>query len=465
MSRLGLSLPQSLERSLGQDGIVPEERLGGYSIDGVIPRVALRPSHRDEIMEIVRFAAEQGLAVQPWGGGTQSGLGNIPLRYDVALDLSRFNRVLDYQPADLTATVEAGISLDMFQRALSSGGKTLPVEAPLSDRATIGGVLAANSSGPIRSSFGLPRDWLIGISVMSSTGMETKSGGKVVKNVTGYDLGKLYAGSLGTLGVIVEVTFKLNPLPQRTAALTARFKSWSAAMQAAKELNGQVYAPQGMQVLDGVAERFMTSAPDATNDGMGTEEALLVAFFSGRLGAVRRQLSEAGNMLRDGDASVRQVTDQTEAGHHLRAATDLGWSQGREASLVLKASVPPSSVANMQGSLEGKFGGAIESSSGVPEPGVVVDPAFGLVRLFWWLDRDKRASEAGVSALAGAVNSVREIAKGNDGSLVVERAPLAVKQQVDVWGDNPEGAEIMYRIKQNLDPAGIFAPGRHAGGI
>ena len=465
MSRLGLSLPQSLERSLGQDGIVPEERLGGYSIDGLIPRVALRPSHRDEILEIVRFAAERGLAVQPWGGGTQSGLGNIPLRYDLALDLSRFNRVLDYQPADLTATVEAGISLDMFQRALSSGGKTLPVEAPLSDRATIGGVLAANSSGPIRSSFGLPRDWLIGISVIGSTGVETKSGGKVVKNVTGYDLGKLYAGSLGTLGVIVEATFKLNPRPQRTAALTARFKSWSAAMQAATELNDQVYAPQGIQVHEGLAERYMASASDVTNDGMGTEEALLLAFFSGRQGAVRRQLSEVGNMLRDRDASVRQVTDEAEAGHLLRASTDLGWSQGREASLALKASVPPSSVANMLGSLEGKFAGAIEPSSEVRGPGVVADPAFGLVRFFWWLDRDKRVSEVGASALAAAVNRVREIAQDHDGSLVVERAPSPVKQQVDVWGDNPEGAEIMYRIKQNLDPAGIFAPGRHAGGI
>jgi FAD/FMN-containing dehydrogenase len=119
----------------------------------------------------------------------------------------------------------------------------------------------------------------------------------------------------------------------------------------------------------------------------------------------------------------------------------------------------------MLGSFEGKFAGAIESSSGVPEPGVVADPAFGLVRLFWWLDRDKRVSEAGASALAGAVNRVREIAQDHHGSLVVERAPLAVKQQVDVWGDNPEGTEIMYRIKQNLDPAGIFAPGRHAGGI
>jgi glycolate oxidase FAD binding subunit len=465
MSRLGLSLPQSLERRLGLEGVEPEERLGNYSIDGVTPRAALRPSRRDEIVEIVQFAAVEGLAVVPRGGGTQSGLGNIPRRYDVALDLSRFNKVLDYQPADLTATVEAGINLDTLQRELASGGKTLPVEVPLSSEATIGGVLAANSSGPMRATFGLPRDWLIGISVVGGTGVETKSGGKVVKNVTGYDLGKLYAGSLGTLGVIVEATFKLNPLPRRTAALTAGFGSMPAALQASNELARQVYAPQGIQILDSNAAGRLQSSPDMMIDGIGPDQALLLAFFSGRPGAVRRQLSEAGNMLRDRNASVRQVPDEGGAGNLLRDATDLGWSRGREAHLVLKASVPPSSVGDMLGPIGENVAGEIGPSGGEQGPGVAVDPGFGLVRIFWWLDEGDGVAEVNATGWAGAVNRLRLIARGHHGSLVIERAPVAVKQQVDVWGDNPEGTEIMYRIKQNLDPAGIFAPGRHAGGI
>ena len=458
MSRLGLSLPASLERSLGQDGVVPEERLGDYSIDGVTPRVALRPTQRYEILEIVRFAAGNGLAIHTRGGGTQTGLGNIPQRYDLALDLTRYDKVIDYQPADLTATVEAGISLDSLRRNLASGGKTLPVEAPLASRATIGGVLAANSSGPMRAAFGLPRDWLIGISVVDGKGVETKSGGKVVKNVTGYDLGKLYAGSLGTLGVIVEATFKLNPLPQQAAALTAAFRSWSAAVQAARELSRQVYAPQGIQVLDRVAAGRLAGGTDS-------DDALLVAFLSGRSGAVRRQLAEVDNLLRDQLATVRQVADTIESRHLLREVTSLGWADGQEADLVLKASVPPSSVANMLVELSEAVASLEASGSKAPGPGVITDPAFGLVRILWWNAGGPNMSEDDAPWLVGVVGRLRQIALSYNGSLVVERAPIAVKQRIDVWGGDPEGIEIMRRIKAKLDPAGILNPGRNVGGI
>ena len=309
MRRSVLSLPASPAQTLGRDGIVPEERLGDYSVDGVVPRLAVCPTQRHEIVEIVRWAAEEGLAIVPRGGGTQIELGNAPVRYDVALDLSRFNRVLDYQPADLTATVEAGITLADFQRHLASGGKTLPLEAPLSGSATIGGILATGASGPVRASCGLPRDWLIGISVVGGTGVETKSGGKVVKNVTGYDLGKLYTGSMGTLGVIVEATFKLDPLPQRLQALTAGFPSMASAIEAANGLSGQVYAPQGIQVVDGASwRRLPVDLRGAVGEGIEASDsapgtAMLVAFVSGRVRAVERRLSEGTGFLRANGAS------------------------------------------------------------------------------------------------------------------------------------------------------------------
>ena len=124
-----------------------------------------------------------------------------------------------------TATVEPGVTLQTLRRELAQGDKFVPLEAPLAERATIGGILASNVSGPLRYSYGLPRDWLIGISVVGADGVESKAGGKVVKNVTGYDLNKLYTGSLGTLGVIVEATFKLAPRPDAGAALVASFPS------------------------------------------------------------------------------------------------------------------------------------------------------------------------------------------------------------------------------------------------
>jgi FAD/FMN-containing dehydrogenase len=201
--------------------------------------------------------------------------------------------VIDYQPADLTATVEAGISLDSLQQELAKGGKLLAIEAPVPAKATVGGILASNASGPLRFGYGLPRDWLIGIGVVNAQGVETKAGGKVVKNVTGYDLGKLYTGSMGTLGIILEATFKLIPLPVDSSALVAVFPSMESAIDAGSQLLRQVYAPHGLQVVNSsMSQRLSLSmavgelgSDSAT--GEPSQEAVMLAFFSGRVRAVR----------------------------------------------------------------------------------------------------------------------------------------------------------------------------------
>ena len=461
MSRLGLSPPASLARSLGSDGVVPEERLGNFSIDGVIPRLAFCPTYRHEIVETVGWAAAEGLAVVPRGGGTQMELGNVPARYDVALDLSRFNGVLDYQPADLTVTVEAGTTLHELQRHLASGGKTLPLEAPLSSNATIGGILSTGASGPMRAAYGLPRDWLIGISVVGGSGTETKSGGKVVKNVTGYDLGKLYTGSMGTLGIIVEATFKLNPLPQRLQALTAGFPSIALAVEAANSLSGQVYAPHGIQVVDGASWlglpadlRDVVSEKDEPVPG----QAVLVAFVSGRVRAVERRLSEGADFLRMNEASSVRKLDEAGARKLLGWVTDLGWERDSGYWLVLKLAVPPSMTSQALSLLP-------RALEGLPEPGTVADPGFGLVRLMWQQGSLDTTVDGHASVIVGAVDRARALARSLGGYVVVERAPLTVKRLTDVWGGEPAGAEIMRRIKENLDPAGILNPGRFSGGI
>lgn len=461
MSRLALSLPAGLAQSLGCDGIVPEERLGDYSVDGVVPRLAVCPTQRHEIVEIVRWAAEEGLAIVPRGGGTQVELGNIPGHYDVALDLSRFNRVLDYQPADLTATVEAGVTLAEFQRHLASGGKTLPLEAPLSGSATIGGILATGASGPMRASYGLPRDWLIGISVVGGMGVETKSGGKVVKNVTGYDLGKLYTGSMGTLGVIVEATFKLNPLHQRLQALVAGFPSMAFAIEAANGLSGQVYAPQGIQVVDGASWRRLPVdlrglvGEEIAASGSAPGTVMLVAFVSGRVRAVERRLLEGTGFLRANGASSAQELDEAASRRLLEGVTDLGWERDSGPCLVLKVAVPPSMTSRVLALLP-------QALEDLPGAGTVADPGFGLARLMW---QPNALGDGDASVVVGAVDRVRALARRLGGSAVAERAPVEVKRMTDVWGPEPEGVGIMRRIKENLDPAGVFNPGRFAGDI
>lgn len=193
------------------------------AVDGVAPRLIVRPGTYDEAAGVLRLANEQRLAVIALGGRVHEGFGNVPARYDLALDIRRLDQIVEFEPADLTITCQAGITLGALRRTAAADGLAVPLDPAIPDAATVGGVLAANVSGPARMSFGTPRDFTIGMRVVTAEGRETRAGGKVVKNVAGYDLCKLYIGSLGTLGVTVEATFKTVPLTMAEAALAFDF--------------------------------------------------------------------------------------------------------------------------------------------------------------------------------------------------------------------------------------------------
>ena len=454
---LKLSLPSQLADLLPPEAIIPQERLEDFAVDGVMPQAAVRPPTPSCVGEVMRWAGAGGISVFPRGGGTQLALGNVPQGVGVALDLSRQDRLLDYQPADMTATVQAGIPLNKLQRELASGGKFLPLEAPLPDRSTIGGVLAANTTGPLRFSYGQARDWLIGIGVVGADGVETKAGGKVVKNVTGYDLNKLYTGSLGTLGIIVEATFKLSPVPIRRAAVVASFSSLQKGIKAGGTLLGRVFAPNGFQVLDGQAtHQLQFGLGNEMLSQVGAEGALAVAFLAGRPGAVDRRTDETARLLRESGATGVAIPQETGIRQLLERLTDLGWSRDTTPYLGIKITAPPSAV-------EAVAARCLQTISlGLP-PGVVADPGYGLVRLYWWAGPVSHLIDESL-ALEALVRT-REVAKEAGGSAVVEHCPFSLKRQIDVWGGHPRGIEIMRRIKQKFDPLGILNPGRFVGGI
>ena len=207
------------------------------------------------------------------GGGTQRSLGNPPRSYDLALDTRSLDRLIQYEPADLTVTVEAGMSLARLEEILAAEGQFLPLEAPCPSSATVGGMLAAACFGPMSLSYGQPRDWLIGVKVVNADGRVTKGGGQVVKNVTGYDMNKLYTGSLGTLGVIVEASFKVAPKPAVSTTLAAKFASLNDAMSGAWGLLEDYGGPDAFTLLDSaVAERL----------GLECSGYLLLARFHGK---------------------------------------------------------------------------------------------------------------------------------------------------------------------------------------
>jgi len=434
---------RNLSSRVGPDAVLADE---GASVDGVAARAVVRPADRQQLSEVIRWAAADGVKLYPRGGGVLSSLGNLPAQVDVILDLSRLNRIVDYQPADLTVTTEAGITLAALRRELAQGDKYVPLEAPRTDRATVGGILATGFSGPLRFSYGLPRDWTIGISVAGSDGSEARAGGRVVKNVTGYDLNKLYTGSLGTLGVIVEASFKLAPLQGTWAALAAPFPSTSGALTAAGTLISRVYAPQGLQVVSrDIAAKLGLDVP-------GDTEAVALAFISGRSRAVSRRVEESARQLEAGGSPGGETLDEAAATDLLARLTDLPWREDDLPSLALKVTLPPSNVGSLVAAMELP-----------PDTGLIADPGFGTVHLLRW------PSAAGVEpepdATLDLIDSARRNARNLGGAVAVEICPPRIKAGIDVWDGCVGEAEleIMRRIKRNFDPAGIFNAGRFVG--
>src|ERR1051326_561047 len=213
------ALHEKLRGLLGIES-VPDVPITQYAVDGKEPQAVVLPKTGDSVGRLVDWLGVHGYSVIAWGGGTTMTIGNPPGKYDVALDLRRMNRLVEYTPEDMTVTVEAGMTLGEFQHVLAQHAQFLPVEAP--ERATIGGLIASNRYGPSRLAWGMIRDWLIGIRFVRGDGKVIHGGGKVVKNVAGYDLCKLLIGSYGTLGIITEATFKVAPLPlaRHTCATT-----------------------------------------------------------------------------------------------------------------------------------------------------------------------------------------------------------------------------------------------------
>ena len=448
------SLEERLVQLLGTAAVLPVD---GWEVDGLTPQAVVRPEDRGQVAEVLHWASKESVSVIPRGGGTRTGLGNVPRQAELVLDLGGLERLLDYQPADMTATVEAGVTLASLQQQLASGGEFVPLESGLPDRSTIGGILSVGMSGPLAFAYGLPREWLIGIGVLSPQGTATKAGGKVVKNVTGYDLNKLYTGSLGTLGVIIEASFKLLPVDHGAGALLASFPSLPTSISSGSGLLQSPVAPMGYHSMtSGLSTRFHESL-DLISDEIGTADSnnsLSLAFYSGRAQATAQRLEEAEALLLSAGASGVQRFESDATYGLLRWITNAPSEIGRTSAMVIKLSIPAKSTI----SASAQCG---EITLAVAHPEQLVDPGFGTIRLIW----PQTTESADTQAFLETIQQTRAIANQCGGSAVVEYCPLTVKSQIDVWGDTPDSIEIMRRIKDKFDPAGLLNPGRFLGGI
>jgi glycolate oxidase FAD binding subunit len=406
--------------------IVGAEHVGpGVPLDGVMPAWVVRPGSVAEVQECVRAAARTSGSLVVQGLGTHLTVGAPPARLDVVLRLDRLARVIDHQAGDMTVTAQAGCTLAALAATLERSGQWLPLDPPRADATTIGGLIAANLSGPLRASQGRVRDLLLGIRVVGADGALVAGGGRVVKNVAGYDLPKLHVGALGTLGVIVEATFKVRPRPACEEAVVIAARSVEAAADTALGVMAGEVAPFWLEV----------GGPGALPEGPGDGAAVVVG-LAGIAEEVAHARARTLDLARARGLRAITVAD----GAALRAR--LADFALEPAAAVLRASMLPTEV------------GAFLVRAG-RSGRCLAHAASGVVRV----------AVPEVCAVAALVAALRPGLEARGGSLVVERAPPEVKAQVDVWGDPGQGVALMRGVKAAFDPRGLFAPGRFVAGI
>ena len=442
-----LELLKTLEGIVGAAHVLGDGDTRRYAVDGVVPGTVAFPGSVEEVSAVLAACSAAGAAVVPWGGGVHIGLGGIPKKVDVVLGLGRLNRVLDHEPGDMTSTVQAGIPLGNYQALLSRHGQMLGLDPPGGDRSTIGGILAANASGPRRLRYGTARDNLIGVRVVHADGSVSKGGAKVVKNVTGYDMNKLYVGSLGTLGVIVEATFRLHPVPACERTWVASFSTAAAAGRLVAKVLDSPIIPSALELLNAAAAREVGRRMGITSELRGVVLAIAVASVPE---AVEAQVRAVQAMA--GEASEQEMLEGQAHQAFWPAIRDVDTGGG--VAVVLKASVVLSKVAEMVDD-----GERLAAQHGL-RVAIISEAGTGIVRFRFHAD-----DANGTARLAQVVDPLRRVALQARGSLVVSDAPVAVKARVDVWGPAGKGFALMRGLKKQFDPGNILNPGRFVGGL
>jgi glycolate oxidase FAD binding subunit len=434
------------------------EQLAARTACGMSPAVVVSPADASQIAEIIRFSAAEKLAVIPTGGCTKLAIGSRPSRYDIAIDLSRMNRVLAYDPHDLTLGVEPGARIEDLLRTLGEQKQFLPLAVPFLDHATIGGIVATNSSSPLRHAYGAVRDFCLGMEFVTGEGAQAKSGGRVVKNVTGYDLHKLLIGSLGTLGVITRVNFRTFPMPQAHGTFVATFSSVEAAFDFCRTVSHSVLTPQIMEIANPGTAALIFSGEFSARLEARTWSVIITA--AGLPAVVQRHEIELGRMAGPAEAEEFLPLSDAEADSVLAQIREFPrlMIERAPSGLIFRVSAVPGMLPTLLGKLRvlaaqreldfvtlGRAAGIFYVSF-LPQTEMPVPPEL----------------------LAGVIADVFRICGQPEmqTSAMLEWCPAEIKTSPEiVWGPARADFELMRRVKHSFDPQSALAPGRFAGGI
>ncbi len=434
-------LTEDLRGIVGSDSV--REATAEDAVEGVEPAFVVEPGSVEEISDVMKLAAHENLAVSPRGGGTKTHIGDPPRQLDLIVSTARMNEIMEHTPGDQIFRAEAGVKLEDLQEQISGSDQMLALDPPESG-ATLGGIIAANSSGPRRYKYGTVRDLIIGITVVLHDGTVAKAGSKVVKNVAGYDLSKLFTGSLGTLGIIATANFRLHPRPEVARTVAVSVAGPEQARQAAQSIVHSQVEATAIELHYGEDEKLLTVLLESIPGGIDAKTEV-ATFLLKQFGEVRTLSDAEADHL--GPLTPPAVADE----------------------IVLKIGAPPVELAAV---LDSAVGAAERWD--MPHPRITGQAGTGVTLVGFSGHKEVIATEAeGTNSTAsldddsaaGFVEEMREIWVRKGGSVTLQRASLTLKQRVSTWDNGQDYLGLVRRVKEKFDPRGGMNPGRFLGGI
>jgi glycolate oxidase FAD binding subunit len=445
-----------------------------YAIDGFVPAAVAKPVSVEEAAEVVRFAAKEKLALVPVGGRTKLSIGATPIRYDIALDMSAVNQISHYDPADLTVSAGAGLPLAKLHAALLEHNQFLPLLVPYYSRGTIGGAIASGIDSPLRQTYGTARDFLLGAEFIDGTGSVVKSGGRVVKNVTGYDLHKLLVGSLGTLAVITSLNFRTFPAPITPRGFLATFSTHEAALTARRKIADSPLSPLTLDVINPVAARIFAERTPSTSElpvfsdekRQTTESPLalpgewfhpsdwqLCVGFAGIPEVLTRYSRDLTRIVEQCGAKTISVLDD--------ATRPSVWGRLREAIALFRESSPFTAVFrfNVLPSFQTEAIKILEAvGHSAKLPPALIAQASGTLYIALMPDAVQPSAEA----LTLLTQEIFSLGRRFDGRASLLFAPPTIKRLLEstLHSHPSPDLALMHRVKSAFDPQSIFAPDR-----
>lgn len=435
------SLARDLEAIVGAAHVIEDPAvLPEFAIDNVEPRAVVTPADATEVAAVLRYACERNVVVVPAGGMTHQHIGAVPDTVDIVLRTTRLKQVDHYDAGDLTIGVGAGTTASELNALVAAHQQVLPAEVATPDRSTIGGLAATNLHGPLKHAFGGARDWLIGVRFVTADGKLAKAGGRVVKNVAGYDLMKLLIGSYGTLAIIVGASFKLFPAPRRTRTYVCEFADLNSALEFRTRIMRSPLSPLALEIVSPHAQVILGGDADTLNQGW---RVLLRA--NGSDAVLSRYRSEVGSAL------LREINDSDEAALW-RAVTEFPltvFAKSQNAMLV-RLDLPASEVgkalaAAQQAATDNNFVVAAIGRVGIGALLVAFCPV--------------AVDPPGAMQYANTISAFRA-SLSRDASAIVLRCPLEAKRHFSIWGTSPTDLDAMKAVKRAMDERDILNRGR-----